>query len=162
MEYSEKQIFELLTEVEDPEIPVLNIVEMGIVRSITKKENTVEVDITPTYPGCPAMKLIEDKIKTKLKSKGIKKVKVIKRNTPAWTTDWLTEDARKKLRFSGIAPPESSAAAAYLFDSISKLVGCPYCNSSNTTLTVESGSTACKSLYYCNNCNQPFEYLKSV
>ena len=162
MKYSEQQIFELLSEIEDPEIPVLNIVEMGIVRSVTKQEHEIFIDITPTYSGCPAMKLIEDKIKERLVEAGIENIKINTVYAPAWTTDWLTEEARTKLRYSGIAPPAGSSKQETLFETEYPAVICPYCNSSNTMLTSEFGSTACKALYFCNSCNQPFEYMKSI
>lgn len=154
---TKEEILKLLEEVYDPEIPVLNIVEMGIVRNVNENDNGYEIEITPTYSGCPAMKTIEDEIIDVLSSEGIEKVNVKKIFSPAWTTDWLSETTKTKLREYGIAPPEGNAE-----EFVFKKITCPFCKSPNTKLTSEFGSTSCKSLHYCNNCSQPFEHFKCI
>ncbi len=136
------QILKLLTEVQDPEIPVLNIVEMGIVREVNIVNEICSIDITPTYTGCPAMKTIEDEIRKALSLNGIEKVAVNKVYSPAWTTDWLSEKTKRKLKTYGIAPPEKKSESHFLNDLTTKPAACPYCNSKNTKLTNEFSSTA--------------------
>lgn len=157
-----KSIIELLTNIPDPEIPVINIVEMGIVREVKFNEDVLLVKITPTYSGCPAMKVIEDEIINELKAQGYEKVSVKKIYNPAWSTDWLTDEAKRKLKEYGIAPPEGKSDDEFYHDLITNPVQCPYCNSKETKLTSEFGSTACKSLHYCNECQQPFEHFKCI
>ena len=149
------EIMNLLEDVLDPEIPVLNIVEMGIVRDVIFDENELLIKITPTYMGCPAMNTIENDILDILYSKGIEDVKVKTVYSPAWTTDWMSEETKNKLKKYGIAPPKE---ATELLDKIE----CPFCSSGETLLTSEFGSTACKSLHYCNQCHQPFEHFKCI
>lgn len=157
-----KSILELLKNIPDPEIPVINIVEMGIVREVELIEDELNIKITPTYSGCPAMKAIEDEIVNELNAKGFEKVSVKKIYNPAWSTDWLTNEVKRKLKEYGIAPPEGKADDEFYHDLITKPIECPYCNSKNTKLTSEFGSTACKSLHYCNECRQPFEHFKCI
>lgn len=154
-----EKIWEFLEEVFDPEIPVLTIVDLGIVRDVRWNNSTCEVDITPTYIGCPAMKRMEDDIVEKLHEKGIEDVKVSLVLAPAWTTDWLTEKGRTKLQEYGIAPPENEPDKSTLFaDPI--VVTCPKCGSKNTKMISQFGSTACKAHYQCNACMEPFDYFK--
>ena len=159
---TEEQIWEYLKEVTDPEIPVLNIVEMGIARDVEITDSGVTVKITPTYSGCPAMVAIEQSVALKLAEKGIEDFEVEVVYEEAWTTDWMSDEARKKLKDYGIAPPEGEASDDDLLFSAkqSKIIPCPYCDSFETELQAEFGSTACKSQYYCNNCDQPFEHFK--
>lgn len=163
---SKDQIWSWLEEVIDPEIPVLNVVEMGIVRDVDiKKDGEVVVKITPTYSGCPAMNAIEMEIHKKLQEKGIEKFKVLTDFKESWTTDWMTEHAKKKLKDYGIAPPEktdNNADFLTTLKSSQKIIPCPFCDSTDTELQSEFGSTACKSQYYCNGCNQPFEHFKCI
>jgi ring-1,2-phenylacetyl-CoA epoxidase subunit PaaD len=162
---SKKDIWSYLEEVIDPEIPVLNVVEMGIVRNVEIEDNQVIVKITPTYSGCPAMNAIEMEIKKKLREKGIESFRVVTDFKESWTTDWMTDHAKNKLRKYGIAPPEKTEPDDNFLSSLKesqKIVPCPYCNSLDTTLRCEFGSTACKSLYYCNECHQPFEHFKCI
>lgn len=142
--------------VKDPEVPVLSIVELGIVRDVKADPETggVTVTITPTYSGCPAMKMIEEEITTALKRAGFSDVKIATVYSPAWTTDWIPEHAREKLRRFGIAPPG-------LVQLEPPAVKCPSCGSSATGLVSEFGATACKSLYVCRSCKQPFERFKT-
>ena len=163
MSFSKQDLLEILTGVCDPEIPVLNIVEMGIVRDVEFIGNSVRVDITPTYSGCPAMKVIQDDIVVALNSRGFKNVSVNTVYSPAWTTAWLSDSTKLKLKEYGIAPPkESSNNVIVLLPTKDNSMICPFCDSSETQLRSEFGSTACKSLYYCNNCRQPFEHFKEI
>jgi ring-1,2-phenylacetyl-CoA epoxidase subunit PaaD len=162
---SKSQLWSWLEEVIDPEIPVLNVVEMGIVRDVTIEGDTVVVKITPTYSGCPAMNAIEMEIRKKLTEKGIEHFNVLTDFKESWTTEWMTAHAKKKLKEYGIAPPgntESSDDFLTVLKGSQKVVPCPYCDSLDTKLQSEFGSTACKSLYYCNECEQPFEYFKCI
>lgn len=163
--YSEEDLRMILSEVTDPEIPVLNVVEMGIVRSVTITVEQIQVKITPTYSGCPAMNVIEADIKKKLLEKEIESFDVITDFSETWTTDWLTPDARKKLKEYGIAPPgmtEEDDDFFRLMKNSLKIVPCPWCDSSDTYLQSEFGSTACKSQHYCRECDQPFEHFKCI
>jgi ring-1,2-phenylacetyl-CoA epoxidase subunit PaaD len=162
---SKEEIWSYLEEVIDPEIPVLNVVEMGIVRDVEFDGNQVVVKITPTYSGCPAMNAIEMAIHKKLQERGIESFKVVTDFKESWTTDWMTEHAKKKLKEYGIAPPENSGDDSDFLTSLKgsqKIVPCPYCDSMDTKLQSEFGSTACKSQYYCNECHQPFEHFKCI
>lgn len=170
--HSEEEIWSWLKEVTDPEIPVLNIVEMGIARSVeVKVEDEIEkvlVKITPTYSGCPAMSAIEKEVKLKLAEKGLDKenFEVTKDFSETWTTDWMTEEAKAKLKDYGIAPPDRTSGDKdddFLKSLKStRIVPCPYCDSLNTELQSEFGSTACKAQYYCNDCEEPFEHFKCI
>ena len=162
---SKDTVWAWLEEVIDPEIPVLNVVEMGIVRDVEIDGHNVTVVITPTYSGCPAMNAIELEIRKKLREKGLNDVKVRTDFKESWTTDWMTDYAKKKLKEYGIAPPEKSEGTDDFLTSLKgsqKVVPCPYCDSFETELQSEFGSTACKSQYYCNNCDQPFEHFKCI
>lgn len=163
---STSKIWSWLEEVTDPEIPVLNVVEMGIVRDVEIVDDRVVVKITPTYSGCPAMNAIELEIHKKLEEKGIKSFRVLTDYKEIWTTDWMTVNAKRKLKEYGIAPPDKTDTNSenYLIGlkNSQKVVPCPYCDSTNTELQSEFGSTACKAQYYCNNCEQPFEHFKCI
>lgn len=154
------KLLPFLLEVKDPEIPVLNVIEMGIVRSAELTGDTARITITPTYSGCPAMHEIETDIRRGLEKHGIKAVTIELVHTPAWTTDWLTIEAKEKLRAYGIAPPGAPADALVSIGT-RESTPCPYCGSKNTSLRSEFGSTACKSLHFCNGCRQPFEQFKA-
>ena len=157
-----KKVWELLSEIPDPEIPVISIVDLGIVRSVAIKENSVIVEITPTYSGCPAYEPIEKEIISKLHEQGYENVEIKKTLSPAWTTDWMNDDAKNKLIEYGIAPPSQTTGEHLkaIMEGKSKPVQCPYCNSAATKLTSAFGSTACKAFHYCNSCHQPFEEFK--
>ncbi|WP_124641522.1 1,2-phenylacetyl-CoA epoxidase subunit PaaD [Amniculibacterium aquaticum] len=147
---------QLLKSIPDPEIPVIDIVELGIVRMINELEdNTVEVVITPTYSACPAMFNIEEDI-VKLFQENNIKVKVTTQLFPVWTTDWLTDEAREKLKNYGIVPPEKGHDENHL----NIPIRCPRCNSTNTKMISRFGSTLCKASYQCNDCLEPFDYFK--
>ena len=164
--HTEEDIWSWLREVTDPEIPVLNIVEMGIARDVSIDGDKVLVKITPTYSGCPAMSAIEKEVKLKLAEKGLENFEVKKDFSETWTTDWMTEEAKAKLKDYGIAPPDRTSANDEddFLKSLksTKIVPCPYCDSLNTELQSEFGSTACKAQYYCNDCDEPFEHFKCI
>lgn len=163
--YNKEDIWDLLSEVTDPEIPALSIVDLGIAREVTITGEKVIVRITPTYSGCPAMKAIEDDIGKKLKLNGIKDFEVNKDFSETWTTDWMPEEAKEKLREYGIAPPGKTDNEDNFLGNIKKAgrpIPCPYCESTNTELQSEFGSTACKSQYYCHDCDEPFEHFKCI
>ncbi len=160
-EISEFAVWKLLEEVPDPEVPVVSIVELGIVRSVSVQDEGITVVVTPTYSGCPATKMIEMDIYAKLKEAGYTTVKINTVLAPAWTTDWMSAPAREKLRAYGIAPPQG-----IIGDKITALlnpernIACPHCNSTNTRQLSEFGSTACKALWKCDDCWEPFDYFK--
>jgi ring-1,2-phenylacetyl-CoA epoxidase subunit PaaD len=163
--YKKDDIWDLLSEVKDPEIPVLSIRELGIAREVTIDDDTVIIRITPTYSGCPAMKAIEQEIEKQLHVNGIHKFEIVKDFSETWTTDWMPEDAKKKLKDYGIAPPGKTKQSDDFLKSLKdspKSIPCPYCSSTNTKLQSEFGSTACKSQYYCYDCNEPFEHFKCI
>jgi len=143
------RIWELLNTVPDPEIPVISIVELGVIRGVTYTEKTYFILITPTYSGCPAIQTFTDDIKSCLIKNGVENFELKKVYSPAWTTDWMSEQTKEKLKKYGIAPP-------------SKTVICPQCNSKNTTLISNFGATACKALYKCDDCLEPFEHFKCI
>ena len=160
------QIFEVLDEVKDPEVPVLSVVELGIVRDVETTDAGVTVRITPTYSGCPAMRVIEDEIRAALVRHGVPLVRLETVYSPAWTTDWLSAEAKRKLEDYGIAPPgrapHDSLVSLTRAPARAETPRCPYCHSGDTTLRSEFGSTACKAIAYCNTCNQPFELFKAL
>lgn len=163
MNKTQQHIWNLLHEVKDPEIPVIDIIELGIVRNlVVTPENKVVVDISPTYTGCPAMKVIEDDILKVFSENGINDVKINTVLRPAWTTDWITDEAKEKLRAYGIAPPEHTSADKNSLLGKPKIVSCPNCKSQNTTMISQFGSTACKALYKCDSCQEPFDYFKCI
>jgi ring-1,2-phenylacetyl-CoA epoxidase subunit PaaD len=159
---AEKDIFALLDQIPDPEIPVISIVELGVVRKVVVENKTVDVTITPTYSGCPAMKQMEDDVRKKLLDDGYEKVNIKTVYTPAWTTDWLSAAAKKKLQNYGIAPPEESTTDKSFLTGKHKSVTCPRCKSTNTVMVSQFGSTACKALYKCNDCLEAFDYFKCI
>ncbi len=160
--YTAQDIRDFLSEIPDPEIPVISIVELGVIRNIREKDNSVEVEITPTYSGCPAMKQIEDDVKKKLAEKGFEHISIITSYSPPWTTDWLSEGAKLKLQEYGIAPPEENTSDKSFITGKHKAITCPHCKSKNTVLVSQFGSTACKALYKCNECLEAFDYFKCI
>lgn len=158
-----EQIWDWLGQVQDPEIPVISIVDLGIVRDVAWAGNECVVTITPTYSGCPATQVISESIEDALHAHGIERVRLDMQLSPAWTTDWMSETGKQKLKGYGIAPP------AYQVVDISRLsrkamveptVACPHCGSTHTRLSSQFGSTPCKALYKCNDCLEPFDYFK--
>jgi len=154
-----KKIWDILEEVKDPEVPVLSVVDLGVVREVKADDEGVEIVITPTYTGCPAMNVIEMDIKATLASKGYKNLKVTTVLSPAWTTDWLSEAGKQKLKAYGIAPPVGSVDKAELIGE-ERHIECPQCGSKNTEMVSQFGSTACKALHKCKDCLEPFDYFK--
>jgi ring-1,2-phenylacetyl-CoA epoxidase subunit PaaD len=150
-----------MEEVFDPEVPVLTIVDLGVLRNVEVIGETVKITITPTYSGCPAMKRIEDDIIELLKEKGIDKVEVDLVLSPAWTTDWLSESGKRKLKEYGIAPPVDEVDKSVLFAD-PPTVPCPKCDSKYTKMISQFGSTACKAHYQCQDCLEPFDYFKCL
>lgn len=142
----------------DPEIPVLTIADLGVLRDVAFDGDQVEVAITPTYSGCPAMNMIALEIEIALERAGFRAPKVRTVLSPAWTTDWMSEEGRRKLRDYGIAPPQASNSRRALFGEQS--VACPQCRSEDTELLSEFGSTSCKALWRCKSCREPFDYFK--
>jgi ring-1,2-phenylacetyl-CoA epoxidase subunit PaaD len=142
----------------DPEIPVLTIADLGVLRAVAVTDGHVEVAITPTYSGCPAMNMIALEIELALEREGISGSKVRTVLSPAWTTDWMSEDGRRKLREYGIAPPQQSSSRRALFGV--QQVACPQCGSVDTEVLSEFGSTSCKALWRCRRCREPFDYFK--
>lgn len=158
---NKKLIYRYLSEISDPEIPVINIVEMGVVRDVLFHASNIEIKLTPTYSGCPAMDMIHQLIKEKLYSKGYNDVVVTLVYKPAWTTDWMSDETKQKLTNYGIAPPVGKATSKKALIS-EELVSCPQCGSINTEMKSMFGSTACKALYVCKKCLEPFDYFKCI
>ena len=150
----------VLETVTDPELPFLTIADMGILRDVRVAGDTVEVAITPTYSGCPAMDVIAIDITTALAKAGFDNVRIHRVLSPAWTTDWLSAPAREKLRANGIAPPERAQGKRALFAETE--VACPTCRSTATERVSEFGSTPCKAHYRCLDCREPFQYFKCI
>lgn len=152
----------LLQLVKDPEVPVLSVVELGVVRAVDVSDGVATVTITPTYSGCPAMAVIEAGIRAELLAGGFRDVVLRTVYAPAWTTDWMSDAAKEKLRAYGIAPPGKTAAVDLVpLGRTVRNVACPFCGSTNTELESEFGATACKSLHVCRSCRQPFEHFKT-
>jgi ring-1,2-phenylacetyl-CoA epoxidase subunit PaaD len=156
------EILNYLEDIHDPEIPVLSILDLGILRKVETENGEAVITITPTYTGCPAMNVIEDDIRNRLKEKGVENFKIKTVLTPAWTTDWISEEGKKKLKDYGIAPPEKGSPDKSLLSNEPKHVTCPHCGSKNTEMKSFFGSTPCKSLYVCHDCKEPFDYFKCL
>lgn len=159
---SAEEIYQLLHEIPDPEIPVISVVDLGVIRNIAVNGRSVDLDITPTYSGCPAMKQIEDDVRKKLRDHGFDTIHINTVYDPAWTTDWLSAEAKLKLQKYGIAPPEERTSDKSFLTLNPKQVTCPRCKSKDTSLVSQFGSTACKALYKCNNCLEAFDYFKCI
>ncbi len=156
------QLLEYLQEVSDPEIPVLSIVDLGIVRNIETSGGETVISITPTYTGCPAMRTIEDDIAAKMREKGLENFRIKTVLAPAWTTDWISENGRKKMLEYGIAPPEKGGTGNQFRSRFPKKIICPHCGSDDTGMKSFFGSTPCKALYICKQCKEPFDYFKCI
>ena len=150
--------WKLMEDVYDPEIPVLSIIDLGIIRDIQLSNDAIEIFITPTYSGCPAMDMISMNIRMALLEHGFTNIKITQQLSPAWTTDWMTEHGNEKLKAYGIAPPVGKSFDQKYLEDLK--VECPLCHSQNTKLISQFGSTACKALYQCNDCLEPFDYFK--
>jgi ring-1,2-phenylacetyl-CoA epoxidase subunit PaaD len=160
---SRERVLEVLNEVMDPEVPVISVVELGIVRDVSVDGARVQVTVTPTYSGCPAMLEIESDIRTALMSAGASSVTIETKYAPPWTTDWIGAEAKEKLRAYGIAPP-GRAESGELITLTRRVapVACPFCGSTSTRLQSEFGSTACKAIHVCDACRQPFDEFKAI
>ncbi len=158
---SSAEIWKILETVTDPEVPVLTVTDLGIVRDVNINDDAIEVVITPTYTGCPAMDMIAMNIKLALAEHGYTKTTIKSILSPAWTTDWMSEAGKEKLKAYGIAPPnpKQQVCREELF-AADEAVQCPHCNSFHTHRISEFGSTACKALYQCDDCKEPFDYFK--
>jgi ring-1,2-phenylacetyl-CoA epoxidase subunit PaaD len=147
-----KHLWELMEQVPDPEIPIINLVELGVIREIHQNEDKVTIVITPTYTGCPAKKLFEDLIREKLAENNFNNIEIVTKIHPVWTTDWMSEETKAKLLKDGISPPTVG----------DKEIVCPQCKSVNTKEVSKFGSVACQSFYTCNDCKEPFNYFKCL
>jgi ring-1,2-phenylacetyl-CoA epoxidase subunit PaaD len=156
----QKKIWSLLEEVKDPEVPVLSVIDLGIVRSVETAGDRIDITITPTYSGCPAMDVISMDIRLKLIEKGYRNVNIQQQLSPAWTTDWMSEDGKKKLKAFGIAPPNPKQQFCTTDMFRQEAVQCPRCDSWHTALISQFGSTACKSMYRCLDCKEAFDHFK--
>lgn len=166
----EDQIWDWLSELTDPEIPVISLTDLGIIRDVAWQGDTLIVTVTPTYSGCPAAAVIDFDITATLEARGIEKLKLERRLSPPWTTDWVTEAGREKLRAWGVAPPiDGTAADGRLAGRSLRLSGqtnltvcCPRCASANTERISQFGSTPCKANWRCKDCLEPFDYFKCI
>jgi len=148
----------IISDIPDPEIPVITISDLGILRGVEYKNDYYLITITPTYTACPAMKMIEDQIRERLKEHGITNTKVLLTYSPAWTTDWIHVEAKERMRLYGIAPPMHSSCASV--KGSTQNPPCPQCRANDTELISRFGSTACKSYYKCRQCQETFEHFK--
>ena len=157
-----EDIKKVISDIPDPEIPVISIKELGVLRNIFFQEDSLKVVITPTYSGCPAMDRFQKDIVEKLELLKVKSYEIKMQFDPAWTTDWITEEAKKKLRDYGIAPPEHKTKDKNVLLGNKQRVECPRCKTKETELVSQFGSTACKAMYRCISCLEPFEYFKCL
>lgn len=157
---TEAEVWRWLEDVPDPEIPVVSVVDLGMIRKVSVDDAGITVDVSPTYSGCPATEVIESSIEKALVGHGIANVSVRRVLSPPWTTDWISEAGRDKLRAFGIAPPAHGADRRELTGK--PAIRCPRCGHVGTTLVSEFGSTACKASYKCDECLEPFEYFKCI
>ena len=149
---STEQVWHWLNEIPDPEIPAISLTDLGIIRDVAWAGDTLTVTVTPTYSGCPATSLINMEIETALRSHGIDKLDLKRQLSPAWTTDWMTEEGRAKLEAYGIAPPQPAGGPK----------ACPRCQSDNLERLSQFGSTPCKAQWRCRDCLEPFDYFKCI
>ena len=145
-------VWSWLDDVPDPEIPVISLIDLGIIRDVAWNEDTLEVTVTPTYSGCPATSIINLDIETALRAKGIEKITLKRQLSPAWTTDWLSDAGRAKLEAYGIAPPQPAGGPQH----------CPHCKSTAVEKITQFGSTPCKAQWRCTDCMEPFDYFKCI
>lgn len=163
MTKEEQHIWDIIKDIPDPEIPVLTITDLGVIRNVKIVGEQTIITITPTYTGCPAMNQFEDDIIKTLSENGIVNARIETSYQPAWTTDWISDEAKQKLQDYGIAPPqEKTSDKNYIIGAEKRKVICPQCKSENTGMISQFGSTACKALYQCNDCKEPFDYFKCI
>ncbi|MEM9634504.1 MAG: 1,2-phenylacetyl-CoA epoxidase subunit PaaD [Pseudomonadota bacterium] len=167
MQVSTDTVWKWLAEVPDPEIPVLSLIDLGVIREVEWDGETLVVTVTPTYTGCPATSIINLDIETKLRSCGIENLRLEQKLSPPWTTDWLSQEGREKLRKYGISPPVDEPETESLSGRLARLgrkggvvVACPRCGSEKTEKVSQFGSTPCKAAYRCTACLEPFDYFK--
>lgn len=159
-ELTSESIWQLLAEIKDPEIPVVSLVEMGMIRQVGLEDGRVVVVLSPTFAGCPALQVMQTEIKQRLHQAGAQSVEVRLSLTPPWTTDWITPQGRAKLKEFGLAPPAIHAGRLEL--ALQQPVACPYCGSTRTEVKNDFGPTLCRAILYCHNCQQPFEQFKPL
>ena len=159
--HTREDVLRILDRVKDPEIPVISVSELGVLRAVEVNDEKVVVTITPTYTGCPAMDAMKEDILTELRASGIDQVEVKQVLSPAWTTDWISDEGKAKLKAYGIVPPEKTADIRAL-KGAAPVVECPQCGSKNTVMLSAFGSTACKALWKCNDCLEPFDQFKCL
>jgi ring-1,2-phenylacetyl-CoA epoxidase subunit PaaD len=160
---SSKQLWSALARVPDPEIPVLNVVEMGIVREVKVESDKAVITMTPTFSGCPALGVIRDSLEETARKLGFAEVEVKTVLSPPWSTDWITAEAKQKLERYGIAPPKPKREGdLFLIQLELSPTRCPKCSSLNTSVKNTFGSTLCKSIHVCNACHEPFESFKAI
>ena len=162
MSLSRQQAWDVLAAIPDPEIPAISITDLGIVRDVACHGEQVDVTVTPTYSGCPATEMIQEDIVRALREAGARDVAVHLQLSPAWTTDWLSDDAKARLAAYGIAPPQTLAPDAARPLRFRPRIRCPRCGSTNSEQLSAFGATACKALYRCGDCREPFEYFKPI
>jgi len=156
-----EQVWAWLSEVPDPEIPVISVLDLGIVRDVQWQQNTLVVTVTPTYSGCPAVRVINEDIENRLRSEGITSIRLQRQLSPAWTTAWITDEGREKMKRYGIAPPIDNTAACGM--GMKRLsVECPRCGAADAEKVSQFGSTPCKASYRCTECLEPFDYFKCI
>jgi ring-1,2-phenylacetyl-CoA epoxidase subunit PaaD len=156
--HTHQQLWDIVSKVPDPEVPVLTIADLGVLRSISVEDGLPIITITPTYSGCPAMDMIGMEIRLALLENGIRQFEIRTVLSPAWTTDWMSEAGKQKLEAFGIAPPVGKSFNQQLLENTT--VPCPHCGSHHTQLISEFSSTACKAFYTCNDCQEPFDHFK--
>lgn len=157
------QCWDLLQQISDPEIPVLSVVDLGMIRGVElNQDNEIVVRLTPTYSGCPATDVLKDDIQQVFTAHGFTPIKVVVDLTEAWTTDWMSESGKNKLKKYGIAPPQGAAHQCGTHVALEDGIECPQCHSFDSKLLSEFGSTACKALYQCRDCLEPFDYFKCI
>lgn len=154
------EIWKALDEVRDPEIPVVSLVEMGIIRGVELRDNGVMVTMTPTFAGCPALEMMKADLNERLRALGVERIEIRMTLTPPWTSDWITETGRVKLQQFGLAPPPHHGGSVELL--VLDRVECPYCGSTNTRVKNDFGPTLCRAIFYCKHCQQPFEQFKPL
>ncbi|MGE5223524.1 MAG: 1,2-phenylacetyl-CoA epoxidase subunit PaaD [Omnitrophica WOR_2 bacterium] len=160
MSLTPEQVWQILDEVKDPEIPVVSVVEMGIIRQVEVQDDSVRVTMTPTFSGCPALEVMRREIAERLSQAGVKEVDVRLAINQPWSSDWISPEARAKLKQFGLAPPALHHGNIDLASQ--EPVACPYCGSTNTRMKNPFGSTLCRAIYYCDQCKQPFEKFKPI
>ena len=154
------RIWEILEQIKDPEIPVVSVVEMGLIRNVGIDGDKVTVTMTPTFAGCPALQVMKQAVEENLKDSGAREVEVKMTFSPPWSSDWILPEGRRKLREFGLAPPPRHGGDVRA--GLMEEVACPYCDSQKTTLKNSFGPTLCRAIYYCENCQQPFEHFKCI